>query len=85
MSAYKRMVNQKRFEKELWAVLVADFYGEQRGNGAYTIHAIGYGVIDIYPKGDKLCIRKGNKWIKGAFDWIEKTLVDKLGLNGRLD
>jgi hypothetical protein len=38
--------------------------------GRYTFEIKDYGVIDFYPKANKLLIRKLNKWIKPALGWI---------------
>lgn len=50
--------------------------------GRYTFELNGYGLIDFYPKANKLLIRKLNKWKKPALKWIisEFNLVanDKL-------
>lgn len=38
--------------------------------GRYTFELGGYGVMDFYPKANKLLIRKLNKWKKPALKWI---------------
>lgn len=34
-----------------------------------------YGVIDYFPKANKVLIRRTNKWIKSGLDWINKKLL----------
>lgn len=35
-----------------------------------------FGIIDFFPKANKICIRKGNKWIKPGLKWIIKNLLE---------
>jgi len=34
-----------------------------------------FGIIDFYPKGNKVCIRKTNKWINPGLTWIIERLL----------
>lgn len=38
--------------------------------GRYTFEFGGYGVMDFYPKANKLLFRQLNKWKKPALKWI---------------
>ena len=38
--------------------------------GRYTFELNGFGVMDFYPKANKLLIRKLNKWKKPALKWL---------------
>lgn len=38
--------------------------------GRYTFELNGFGVIDFYPKSNKLLIRQLNKWQKPALKWL---------------
>lgn len=42
--------------------------------GKYTFTLEAYGIIDFYPKANKLLIRKSNKWRKPALQWIINVL-----------
>jgi len=48
-------------------------------NGKYTIDTdsqeVKHGVIDYFPKANKLLIRKKNKWVKPGLPWIIKNLL----------
>ncbi len=48
-------------------------------NFKYTIdtdtQSIMYGIIDYFPKANKLLIRQQNKWIKPGLVWINKNLL----------
>lgn len=59
----------KRFELTILPQL--DGYGVSNPSyGKYTINTSEYGIIDIFPKSNKLLIRRLNKWISGAEKWI---------------
>jgi hypothetical protein len=49
------------------------------GNHKYTIdtdsQSVKYGIIDYFPKANKLLIRKSNQWIKPGLAWINKNLL----------
>lgn len=49
----------------------------QTTNNGYTFWFTDGNIIDFYPKANKLLIRKKNKWVKPALEWI----VNELGLN----
>ena len=34
-----------------------------------------YGVLDYYPKANKILIRKDNKWVSQGLKWINKNLI----------
>lgn len=38
--------------------------------GRYTFELNGFGVMDFYPKSNKLLIRQLNKWQKPALKWL---------------
>lgn len=42
--------------------------------GKYTIQTPEHGFIDIFPKANKLLIRKSNKWLNGAEKWIIRNI-----------
>ena len=48
-------------------------------NGKYTIDTDSqeemYGIVDFFPKANKLLIRKKNKWIKPGNKWLLKNLI----------
>jgi hypothetical protein len=45
------------------------------GQGRVTINNGKFGVIDYYPKANKILIRKQNKWIKPGLQWLVKNLI----------
>ena len=42
----------------------------------YTITTEDYGILDYFPKANKLLIRKENKWIKPGLKWIINNLFN---------
>lgn len=43
-------------------------------NGKYTITTQDYGIIDYFPKANKILIREENRWIKPGLRWIINNL-----------
>ena len=48
---------------------------EYPDKGKFTIEPTEFGIIDFYPKANKVLIRKQNKWIPAGYSWIQKTLI----------
>lgn len=46
-----------------------------RSNGSYAITTTVHGVVDFFPKANKLLLRKDNKWIKPGLKWIINNLL----------
>lgn len=54
---------------------IMDVYNvEKRDNGSYTIDTQNFGVLDLYPKADKLLFREDGRWIKGGIEWVCNNL-----------
>ena len=34
-----------------------------------------FGIVDYFPKANKVLIRKDNQWIESGNDWIRKNLI----------
>lgn len=43
----------------------------------FIINTNDYGIIDFFPKGNKVLIRNLNKWIKPGLQWIISKLLNK--------
>ena len=63
----------KRFEETILPQLEA-YNVTNPTYGKYTIQTPEYGFIDIFPKSNRLLIRKSNKWINGAEKWIIRNV-----------
>src|SRR5574344_1793187 len=49
---------------------------EFESQGKFTIEPTKFGIIDYYPKSNKVLIRKENKWITGGLRWIIGGLLN---------
>lgn len=70
----KKLIREERSEKfeETWLPKLRAkcnvIYDAQTGR--YTFELNGYGVMDFYPKANKVLIRKLNKWKQPGLKWI---------------
>lgn len=42
---------------------------------SFSVSTKTYGVIDIFPKANKIRIRRQNKWIKPIMPWLNKYIL----------
>lgn len=42
----------------------------------YSINSNSHGIVDYYPKSNRLMIRKSNKWLDNGFLWIKDTFAN---------
>nr|DAQ21888.1 MAG TPA: hypothetical protein [Caudoviricetes sp.] len=43
----------------------------------FAVSTKNYGVIDIFPKSNKIRIRRQNKWVKPILPWLRKYIIKK--------
>ena len=67
--------NQYYFKSVVLQYLGLEYEVEKRENGSWTLEHPKFGIIDIFPKKQRLLIRRGNKWKSNAFDWINENLL----------
>ena len=68
-----RVERKERFEDGYLPKLEKKFKVTQDVlSGRYTFDSANHGVIDFYPKANKVLIRKLNKWIKPGLNWMIK-------------
>ena len=84
---YMSKMNQKMKEKRLerikhWVnelqestevISLEEFSAQEK----FTINTDSFGIVDYFPKANKLLIRRQNKWIKPGFKWIRENLIAK--------
>jgi len=82
MGIYNKSLREHRSEKFVTihlSVLQQKGYDIVEDNHKYTIDTdsqeIKFGIIDYFPKANKLLVRKKNKWIKPGLPWIIKNLI----------
>lgn len=68
-------MNEEYFKKVVLQYLGLEYDVCKRENGSYSFKHPKYGQIDIYPKKQRLLIRKGNHWRSNAFDWINNNIL----------
>ena len=47
----------------------------ERSVDKFTITTTNFGIIDIFPKANRLLVRKDNRWHSGAVRWIINNLL----------
>lgn len=67
--------NERYFENTVLQYLGIEYDVEKRDNGSYTLVSDRFGIIDIYPKKQRLLIRRNNRWLSNAFEWINQNLL----------
>ncbi len=66
-----------KFEDNFLSKLKESFKVDYDANmGRYSITSDD-GIIDFYPKANKVLIRKKNKWVKPGLNWLLKNLLTK--------
>lgn len=72
---YNKMKREKRLENiepYLEKLKAAGFLIEPYNGTKVVIHTHIFGIIDFFPKANKVLIRKDNKWVDNALLWICK-------------
>ena len=80
MNQVMREQRLERFEpwiKELQESTEVISLEEFSAQGKFTINTDSFGIMDYFPKANKLLIRRQNKWIKPGFKWIRENLIAK--------
>jgi hypothetical protein len=79
MNKVMRQERVERFEPWLEELKTSSFIisiVSDLGQGKHTITTKDYGVIDYFPKANKLLIRKNNNWIQPGLKWIVTNLIN---------
>ena len=74
-----KVLREKRSEKfeDDWLPLFELKYPvEQRPNGSYSFTTQEHGILDYFPKANKVLIRAKNKWIKPGLKWMIENLTE---------
>ena len=80
MGIYRKVLREERlerFENYIDVLLERGFnltFYEQQGKTTIETDSK-FGIIDYYPKANKVLIRKQNKWITGGLKWIINNLI----------
>lgn len=80
MGLYTKVLREERserFENYKDKLLKAGYnLTEFEAKGKFTIEPTNFGIVDYYPKSNKVLIRKENKWITGGLRWIIGSLLN---------
>lgn len=73
---YLQSLREQRIEKfvEGWLIPLSIKYEVIENNHKYSITTQEYGIIDYFPKKNKLLIRKQNEWKEQGLKWIINNL-----------
>ena len=78
----RRNLKLKNFLESDWFLIDEKFEIEERDNGSFSITTDEFGILDYFPKSDKLLIRKKNQWIKSSgINWIKRHLLKQYSFN----
>lgn len=79
MGIYRKVVREENLERfeQYKVMLLKNGYDltEFEDQGKIQIEPTKYGIIDYYPKANKVLIRNGNKWICNGLDFIILKLL----------
>lgn len=72
MALHIKALREKRSERfiEDWLPILQDKYSVIHKDHKYTITTQKFGIVDYFPKANKLLIRQDNKWIKPGLKFI---------------
>jgi len=76
----KKQLRQKRIEDfvDYWLDELSEYYEiYEHTNDSWTIHTEDFGIVDMYPKSNKLLFRETNTWIDGAAHWMRQNLIPR--------
>ena len=67
----------ERFEKYKDKLINSGYNLTEFGaQGKFTIEPTEFGVVDYYPRANRVLIRKKNKWITGGLRWLISNLLN---------
>lgn len=80
MGIIKKANREKRAEvflATLFPRLVNSGYVvEEPDDNKFSIITLDHGIVDFFPKANKVLIRKKNEWVPYGSHWIEKNLIN---------
>lgn len=79
MNKVMRQERVERFEPWLEELKASPFIisiVSDLSQSKHTITTENYGVVDYFPKANKILIRKENKWVQQGLKWIRHHLIN---------
>lgn len=80
LGLYTKVLREQRIEnfETNWLPKFKDTHICEKGpNQSYIIYSARFGIIDYFPKADRCLLRKKQKWIKPALEWLVKNLLSE--------
>lgn len=76
LALIKKSLRESSFERweEYLPRLILKGYTVVEEDYKYTISTAKFGILDYFPKANKLLIRKKNKWLNQGYQWIKTNL-----------
>jgi hypothetical protein len=77
LSLKLKSLRESRSEKfiEEYLLILKNKFTIETKDYSYSITTLDFGIIDYFPKSNKLLIRNKNKWIKPGLKWIISNLL----------
>lgn len=79
MGIYRKASREARYEKfsDIIEPLLKKGINvtEHAGQGKFTLEPTNFGILDFYPKANKVLIRKTNTWKTSGTAWIVRNLL----------
>lgn len=79
-----RALRTEKFKETILPIFQELFDMKERDNGSFTCYTLKYGIIDYYPKADKILIRERNKWIPRGRNWMMNNIVQECPDTGKV-
>ena len=71
----RRQRNYNSFVDDWFYEIEEKYKIEIHDNDGFSIYTDRFGIVDYYPKSNKLLLRKDNKWINLGIEWIKENLL----------
>lgn len=78
LGLYTKVLREERIEsfEKNWLQKFQESHIVKSGpSQSYIIYSARYGIIDFFPKANRALLRKRQKWIKPALQWLVKNLL----------
>ncbi len=78
LGLHTKVLREERVEnfEENWLPKLRETHiCEEAKNGSYTIYSTRFGIMNYYPKANRLLFRRTQKWAKPALEFIAQNLI----------
>lgn len=71
-----REQQMEKFESKWLHRFQEKFPVEKRDNESFMVTTRSHGIIDFYPKSNKILLRKKNQWKNRGLNWLVRNLLE---------